>query len=226
MMFSVCVVFLDDTFPPNRDRWRLDLGQQQRGQVVRSDEDREKELEQFGRDLLRGHWEAQDAFRNGPALGRAEALHHGVQSRSRRPGKDFGTVGAHAWPLFDLKELTDPVQTWKKLPKKTRWKIYCGAHFKTCVFSNTTLGFSATTRRRVRKSCCFPLVYCVSRPNIDEEQLVKSWRVESGCCFFLKKKLFSRFKASIFGFFFRCRSGVRYVEADSLRRPPADFLRC
>ena len=34
-------------------------------------------------------------------------------TQSRRPG----TVGGHACSLFELKELADPVQNWKKLPK-------------------------------------------------------------------------------------------------------------
>ena len=42
-----------------------------------------------------------------------EALQDGVETQSRRPGKDFGTVGGHAGSLF----VADPVQIWKKLPK-------------------------------------------------------------------------------------------------------------
>ena len=45
------------------------------------------------------------------------ALQHCVETQSRRPGKDFGTVGGHAPRLFDLRELADPIQNWKKLPK-------------------------------------------------------------------------------------------------------------
>ena len=75
----------------------LDLGQQrgQRGQVVRSGEDREREMKQFGRALHRGLCDAQDALRNRPAHGRAEGLQHVVETQDPQTGKMARLVAMH-----------------------------------------------------------------------------------------------------------------------------------
>ena len=106
-------------FPPNRDLLEVGLGPTTGAtwaSYVRSGEDRERELRQFGREPPPGHWEAQDGLHNGPALGKPGALQHGAATQSRRPREDFGTVGGCARHLFEWKELADPVYNWKLLP--------------------------------------------------------------------------------------------------------------